>query len=906
MDKPRSPYSDDSEGSIVPKIVNDTIDVQQGNESPRSELLSPTQARHRSPGASKPHRRSHRRSKTHNSTLNSGSDRSPDELVRLLLDQKQESHTLRRALRLASERMDTDAQRVAAMQRSQLETVEHFRVLNESRVAAQHNAMKANSELRLYQFQLENAQREIARAQEMLRTVEDQRDEAEEAAMRERDRARQYLRERLVASAKEEGRRLGFEAGLRQAQEEMGLYTPLSYSPRRQLQAEPAYQPEPAYEPEDDAVDQASEYSLGQPSQPPPPPDSPSPPPEPVPITLPIPEPARSNTPSVQIYDVDVPPASEIERQNSLNEYPGRYPKPWVTAQQYLEMTGQQPSPRNSSEPQPPPQRASVTFAQPAPQTPTKPKKESWYRTLSRRLSRKKSKPQNAGSPQSVSWYKPAPQPTPPVHVQDFGVPQAQSSADSVSVTNSSQYGVSRASNNSERSGRPGPRGRRKVQGKNSRLFVINEDPASREATPVLVAGGPPHGSPNMGAAPPLHLVNAEARYSDPKAVDDWRRSNASASQPAAYGKPPSGPRRPTNLTVPSPLSPDQRARTTSNNTQRSFVKAKDSIAMMDPRTPGSSPGIGISVEPPTPGVSQSVGSSQPQDSYLSPNKVHTPSLYSTPSIPSINLAQRASAPNGGDTFAQRAPAYQNYAADPRNSTAPLVPRHNPSRPTSVASHTHAQPYPPVVSPSRSSAYAPQPLDRPPSQYQQFRPGDPHTQRNSVSRGTPQQPQRAPLPPRDDAYVHSRSHSASYNTPQQSYQHLPPVGAPAPLPGPAPPPVPPKQQQQGPADAGHRRAASDTPQYLAPQPQPQPHADGGRTLHRVASDLSMRSTGSQYAKYDGSTYLDPAYYPPESINPNYKGKARAHVQDEDQFRPVSVASTSGLSYVTDPALKANQ
>lgn len=66
----------------------------------------------------------------------------------------------------------------------------------------------------MYKLQLENAQKEIFRAQEVLSTVEQQRHEAEEDAARSRSTARALKEEKLVQMAREEGRRMGMEEGM--------------------------------------------------------------------------------------------------------------------------------------------------------------------------------------------------------------------------------------------------------------------------------------------------------------------------------------------------------------------------------------------------------------------------------------------------------------------------------------------------------------------------------------------------------------------------------------------------------------------------------------------------------------------------------------------------------------------
>ncbi|KAF5375567.1 hypothetical protein D9615_009179 [Tricholomella constricta] len=956
-----SPYSDDSEGSVLRDFVNETIAHEQHSPSPRSELLSQTSHSGRDdivdPGPSKRSRqRSYKRTKKpHHELVNS--DASPDELLRLLMEQKKESHTLKRALRLAAVRVDAEAQRVLAMERVQSQTTEHFRRLNEGRVAAQQDAMKANSELRLYQFQFEHAQKEIARAQEMLRMVEDQRDEAEEAAARAKEKARKYLLDRTVAAAREEARREGFEMGLRQVQEEEGLYAaqrrtrqrPNITTRKRRLEHDergPTRVNEPAtnHDVLGDTFDQMSHISspthrpprdlhngspqvirVEQPTEPVlfshpeyVPPDAETyaddspPPPEPLPITHPVPDLSRPHTPSIQIYSLEIPPAAELERQDS-QIYPGRDPQPWLTAQQHEEMTSHQASQKifQSNAGNVDIQIGGATFIQTAPQVYPGKRKESWYRTLSRRLSRKrKPDPQN-GIPapaQPGSWYTPTAKPAPPVIVRDYAMPKPQSMADSASVsTRMSQLDIvsppNMTPNGSERSLRAGIRGRRKFTDKDSALFVINEDPASRVATPVT--GDVPRGSMNLGqpqlprpsSRPP---TDADSSYSNPKAVDEWRRSSASFQRDmSSHVRPPSGLKRPVNLTIAAPLSSENarvpttpRSRTMSNNTQNSsFVRAKDSIQRLDlPGTPSELSPIGITVVPPSRSPSEALGSARPQDLYLSPNQAKAPSLHSVPSIP---VMQNSSAHGSAGPMANgnaRGPSLHTRHSS--NQRSPLVPQQGRSRPGSTASHGQTQPYPMAASSSKSPSWTPQPLpsdrDRPPSQHW---PGE-RTQRNSLSHNTPK-PTNQILPRHrgngnadDNISLLSSSHSANDNAPRQSYHNLPSTNG--------------HWGGTARSDGSHRRGVSDSHLTPGPSHTDLPHVNGGQTLHRVSSNLSMRSAGSQYAKYDESKYLDPAYYPPEAVNPNKgKGVDRRSLNNSIQ-RPPSAASSATLSYITDP------
>jgi uncharacterized protein (DUF3084 family) len=70
----------------------------------------------------------------------------------------------------------------------------------------------------MYKLQLENAQQEIYKAQDILRKVEDERDDAAAEATEARDTARKYREEHIVYLAREEGRKMGYLQGMRHAQ----------------------------------------------------------------------------------------------------------------------------------------------------------------------------------------------------------------------------------------------------------------------------------------------------------------------------------------------------------------------------------------------------------------------------------------------------------------------------------------------------------------------------------------------------------------------------------------------------------------------------------------------------------------------------------------------------------------
>ena len=78
---------------------------------------------------------------------------------------------------------------------------------------AQADVARANMEVRAYKLRLEEAQREIDRAQEIVNMVQREKEEAEAEAARARTTARQFREERLISRALEKGKREGFQQG---------------------------------------------------------------------------------------------------------------------------------------------------------------------------------------------------------------------------------------------------------------------------------------------------------------------------------------------------------------------------------------------------------------------------------------------------------------------------------------------------------------------------------------------------------------------------------------------------------------------------------------------------------------------------------------------------------------------
>ena len=146
------------------------------------------------------------------------SERTTKQLIRLLVQEEYETRQSDQLLHTAYERLESEAERVNEAEKRVFEIAQRFTTVNDARVQAQAEAAKLSAELGLYKLQLENAQQEIFKAQDVLRKVEDERDDAAAEATEARDTVRKYREEHIVYVAREEGRKMGYLEGLRHAQ----------------------------------------------------------------------------------------------------------------------------------------------------------------------------------------------------------------------------------------------------------------------------------------------------------------------------------------------------------------------------------------------------------------------------------------------------------------------------------------------------------------------------------------------------------------------------------------------------------------------------------------------------------------------------------------------------------------
>ena len=146
------------------------------------------------------------------------SERTTKQLVRLLIHEEYETKQTQKLLQVAFERLESETRRVTEAEERVLEIARRFTTVNEARIQAQGEAAKLSAELGLYKLQLENAQQEIYRAQDVVRKVEHERDDAAADATEARVTARKYREDHIVYLAREEGRKMGYIEGMRHAQ----------------------------------------------------------------------------------------------------------------------------------------------------------------------------------------------------------------------------------------------------------------------------------------------------------------------------------------------------------------------------------------------------------------------------------------------------------------------------------------------------------------------------------------------------------------------------------------------------------------------------------------------------------------------------------------------------------------
>ncbi|KAL7284796.1 hypothetical protein ACG7TL_002105 [Trametes sanguinea] len=103
-------------------------------------------------------------------------------LSRLLPKEHQETLSLRTILAVTKDRLESETRRADEAERRVLEVLRKLRTAHEATLLAQSDAARAREELTLYKYRLDDALRELTRAQEIINELEQEKLEAEAEA----------------------------------------------------------------------------------------------------------------------------------------------------------------------------------------------------------------------------------------------------------------------------------------------------------------------------------------------------------------------------------------------------------------------------------------------------------------------------------------------------------------------------------------------------------------------------------------------------------------------------------------------------------------------------------------------------------------------------------------------------
>jgi hypothetical protein len=132
----------------------------------------------------------------------------------MLVDEQEATRDLQQQLTFTSSQLAFEQDRADTTERKIKEAVVRFKDANDGRISAQADAARLREELKLYKSALEEAQKEIFKAQNILRDVEGRRREAEEDASQLRRKLRKLNEEKMMDMAREDGRKQGLQEGL--------------------------------------------------------------------------------------------------------------------------------------------------------------------------------------------------------------------------------------------------------------------------------------------------------------------------------------------------------------------------------------------------------------------------------------------------------------------------------------------------------------------------------------------------------------------------------------------------------------------------------------------------------------------------------------------------------------------
>ncbi|KAG2072270.1 hypothetical protein BDR04DRAFT_1230619 [Suillus decipiens] len=136
------------------------------------------------------------------------------EVIQLLADAESAVRDLRADVSLLNSQLSFEQDRADNAELKAKEACLRFKEANDARIVSQSEIVRLTEELRLYKDALEQAQKEIFRAQGVIKDVEDRRRDAEESAAKSRTRLRKMMEEKMIEVAREEGRKQGLQEGL--------------------------------------------------------------------------------------------------------------------------------------------------------------------------------------------------------------------------------------------------------------------------------------------------------------------------------------------------------------------------------------------------------------------------------------------------------------------------------------------------------------------------------------------------------------------------------------------------------------------------------------------------------------------------------------------------------------------
>ncbi|KAK1231985.1 hypothetical protein PQX77_004881 [Marasmius sp. AFHP31] len=144
------------------------------------------------------------------------------------------SRSVSALLLLTNERLNNATNRATTLQAEQDELVKRFGELYKEKLALQNELYSTQESLRLHKLQLELAQKQIDRANEMVHELDRQRTRADSNAAKLRGQVRTLEMEKLVRKGWDEGWDIGFKEGFDKAQREGKLSNRLSFRRRKQ------------------------------------------------------------------------------------------------------------------------------------------------------------------------------------------------------------------------------------------------------------------------------------------------------------------------------------------------------------------------------------------------------------------------------------------------------------------------------------------------------------------------------------------------------------------------------------------------------------------------------------------------------------------------------------------------